>query len=115
MRGHVHKRAKTWTYVIEVGRDPATGRRRQHTKGGFATKKAAETAMTAALGAEASGSLVKRDPQTVTEWVDRWLKSMESKIRPATLREYRMGLGRVKDRLGHLKLQDLRPLHIEEL
>jgi integrase len=58
---------------------------------------------------------VKRDPQTVNEWVDRWLVSMEPKIRPATLREYRMGLGRVKDHLGYLKLQDLRPLHIEEL
>jgi integrase len=40
MRGHVRKRGNTWSYVIDVGTDPATGRRRQRTKGGFPTRKA---------------------------------------------------------------------------
>ena len=34
MRGHVHKRGSTWGYVVDVGRDPATGKRKQRTKGG---------------------------------------------------------------------------------
>jgi hypothetical protein len=38
----VYRRGKTWTYVVDVGRDPATGRRRMRSKGGFATKREAE-------------------------------------------------------------------------
>ena len=45
MRGHVHKRGSRWAYVVDVGRDPATGKRKQRTKGGFATKALAEEAL----------------------------------------------------------------------
>ncbi len=115
MRGHVHKRGKTWTYVVDSGRDPATGRRRQRTKGGFRTRRAAEDALSIALTAMNDGSYISPDPQTVAEWVDRWLVSMAPKVRSSTLRDYRMGLTRVKDRLGQKRLQELRPLDVEEL
>ena len=42
MRGSVVKRGTTWSFVVDVGRDPGTGRRRQRWKGGFATKRDAE-------------------------------------------------------------------------
>ena len=100
MRGHVHKRGQTWTYVVDGGRDPATGRRRQRTKGGFRTKRLAEEARSAALQSMHDGSFVATDPQTVGEWIDRWLVAMAPKIRASTLRDYRMGQGRVKARLG---------------
>ncbi len=115
MRGHVHRRGKTWAYVVDVGRDPATGRRRQQTKSGFRTKKAAEEALSAMIGSVADGTYVAPDPQTVGEWIDRWLVTMEPKVRSSTLRDYRSGLGRVTDRLGHVRLQALTPLDVEEL
>lgn len=40
---------------------------------------------------------------------------MASKIRSSTLRDYEQGLSRVTDRLGHVRLQELRPLDVEEL
>src|SRR6266511_3652180 len=115
MRGHVHRRGRTWSYVVDVGRDPATGRRRQQTKGGFATRKAAEQALADVVRDVGRGTYVGRDPQTVAEWIERWLPSMASKVRPSTLRDYEEGLRRVSERLGHVRLQDLRPLDIEEL
>ncbi len=115
MRGHVHKRGKTWTYVVDAGRDSATGHRRQRTKGGFRTRKAAEDALSIALTAMNDGTYITPDPQTVAEWIDRWLVAMAPKVRSSTLRDYRMGLTRVKDRLGQKRLQDLRPLDVEEL
>jgi Arm DNA-binding domain len=42
MRGSVVKRGNTWSYVVDVGRDPMSGRRRQRWKGGFPTKREAE-------------------------------------------------------------------------
>ncbi len=115
VRGHVHRRGKAWAYVVDVGRDPATGRRRQQTKGGFRTKRAAEDALSELIGSVADGSYVAPDPQTLGEWIERWLVTIAPKVRSSTLRDYRTGLGRVSDRLGHVRLQALRPLDIEEL
>lgn len=115
VRGHVHRRGKNWAYVVDVGRDPATGRRRQQTKSGFRTKRAAEDAMSDLIGSVNDGSYVAPDPRTVGEWIERWLVTIAPKIRPSTLRDYRNGLGRVTDRLGRIRLQALRPLDIEEL
>jgi len=42
MRGAVYKRGSTWTWHFDIDSDPLTGRRRQRTKGGYKTKKAAE-------------------------------------------------------------------------
>lgn len=44
MRGHVRKR-RTWEFIVDVGLHPVTGGRRQKNKGGFATKKEAESAL----------------------------------------------------------------------
>jgi Arm DNA-binding domain len=39
LRGSVYKRGSTWTWHVDVGVDPVTGKRRQQTKGGFKTKR----------------------------------------------------------------------------
>ena len=111
----MHRRGTTWTYVIDVGRDPSTGRRRQRTKGGFRVKRDAERAMAEMLQTLDEGTYVARDPQTLGEWIERWLETMKPKIRESTWRDYRNGLHRVSDRLGQVPLQSLRPLDVEEL
>ncbi len=111
----MNRRGKTWGYVVDVGPDPATGRRRQRTRGGFRTRKDAEQALAEAVRQLGKGTYIDRDPQTVAQWIERWLPSMAPKIRPSTLRDYEQGLGRVVDRLGQVRLQALRPLDVEEL
>ena len=76
MRGHVQRRGKTWAYWVDIGRDPATGRRRQRTKSGFPTRKEAEQALAEMIRDVGKGTYVGRDPQTVAEWIHRWLPSM---------------------------------------
>jgi hypothetical protein len=61
------------------------------------------------------GSYIAKDPQTLGQWIERWLETMKPKIRESTWRDYRNGLGRVTDRLGRVPLQSLRPLDVEEL
>jgi hypothetical protein len=43
MRGSVLKRGRTWTYVLSLGREPGSGKKRQRWVGGFNTKADAET------------------------------------------------------------------------
>jgi hypothetical protein len=44
LQGHVRKR-RTWEFIVDIGPQPVTGRRRQKSKSGFVTKKEAESAL----------------------------------------------------------------------
>jgi hypothetical protein len=44
VRGHVRKR-RSREFIVDIGRHPITGRRRQKSKSGFATKREAESAL----------------------------------------------------------------------
>ena len=48
MRGHAYKRGATWTVVYDEQPDE-NGKRRQRSKGGFATKREAERFLTDTL------------------------------------------------------------------
>ena len=55
MSGHVHKRGTTWTVVYDEGHDE-NGRRRQRSKGGFATRREAQRFLTDMLSRLGDGS-----------------------------------------------------------
>lgn len=50
MRGSVRKRGTTYTWYLNAY-DPMTGKRRQHSKGGFRTKKECQEALAEQLAA----------------------------------------------------------------
>jgi integrase len=110
MRGSVRRRGSTWGYIIDVAPDPATGKRRQRTKGGFATKRAAEEAMRKAI---AAGSAAGGDAQKLGDYLNEWLSSVEPRLRGTTASSYRIAVDRIKAGLGAVRLRDLTPLMIE--
>lgn len=111
MRGHVRRRGSTWSFVIDVAPDPATGRRRQRTKGGFPTKKVAEEAMRAAL-AEGS-SAADAGGQRLGAYLDEWLAAVSPRLRETTASSYAVAVARIKGGLGAVRLRELTPLMIE--
>lgn len=58
-RGRVFQRGATWAYCVDV--QPQGAPRRQATKGGFATRREAQAALTAVLGAMARGAYTQPD------------------------------------------------------
>lgn len=110
MQGSVKRRGSTWGYVIDVAPDPATGKRRQRTKSGFATKKAAEEAMRSAL---AAGSAVGGDAQKLADYLGEWLTAVAPRLRGTTASSYRIAVDRITAGLGAVRLRDLTPLMIE--
>lgn len=113
MRGHVVRRGRsTWTYVIDLPPDPATGRRRQKSKGGFPTKRAAEEAMREAIarGASGTGATLR-----LGEYLDDWLAAATPRLRETTAGGYRRAVVDISQGLGAVRLEDLTPLMIERL
>jgi integrase len=114
-RGSVRKRGSTWTVVVDVGPDPVTGRRRQKSKGGFRTRKAAEAGLRELSAAVDEGRYVERSTTTVGDYLDEWLEIVQPRLRPTSWNSYRQAVAHIKGRVGAVPLQSLVPLEVENL
>jgi integrase len=117
MRGAVYKRGSTWTWHFDVDPDPLTGRRRQRTKGGYKTKKAAEQALAEAMAQWRSGRLPQRSTHTLGHFLqEEWLPAVKPRLRPSTWANYRTYTAAyVVPVLGQVKLQALTPVQLNHL
>lgn len=92
-----------------------TGKRRQETKGGFATEKEARKALTDALARLDRGTYVQPTRLTVAQYLEQWLAG-KGRLRASTVRSYREHLDLyLQPGLGHVRLGDLREVDIERL
>ncbi len=84
MSGSVSRSGGGWQYVIDAGLD-AHGKRRQHRRRGFATKKLAQEAMVEAQSAALHGELVTCGRRTVAEYLESgWPRCRPAWSRPAS-------------------------------
>jgi integrase len=88
MKGSIRQRGKTLTaYWATI--DPGTGRRLQHTKGGFRTRKDAQAHLNEVLGKVQAQEWTPDRKMTVEQLLGEWLAAKESEgLRPATLAQY---------------------------
>jgi Arm DNA-binding domain/Phage integrase, N-terminal SAM-like domain len=88
MKGRIFKRGSTWSYVVDVGVRP-NGRRKQKSKGGFATKRAAEEALRLVVNAIAVGDYTDPTKLSFAQYVlDQWLPALRATVRPLTWEAY---------------------------
>ncbi len=111
MKEHVYLRGKTYTYVIDAGQD-AFGKRRQVSKGGFATKREAHAAARDALvKVETEGRYDKPSKELLGGFLSRWLetRTVES-VAPNTLALHRrFADAYVIPRIGGVQLRRVTP------
>jgi len=105
-----------WGYVVDVAPPGATTRRQVH-KRGFATKRAAQEALTATLAAVQGGTFVAPDRMNLRTYLDRWLDSLVvAGRRPSTVAGYRSTLvAYVYERIGDVGLQQVTALDLDGL
>jgi integrase len=107
VRGHVHRRGSTWTVVYD---EPSPdGRRRQRSKGGFATRKAAQRFLTDTLARIDSGGYAEPSKTTLAaSLADEWLPAVEGSLRTGSVATYRSAVRRwIVPHLGGIRLQAL--------
>lgn len=116
MKGYIRKRGNTYSYTVDIGRDPATGKRKQKTKGGFKTKKAAQEALNALVYEVNKGIYIIDTKSTVREVAEQWLEVMEPKWKPSTFVTERNAINNwVIKNIGALPIQDVKPVHGSQL
>lgn len=103
-----------YRFVVDVGTDPKTGRRRQLTV--TKDRKAEAVAELARIRHEkATGALVLPTKTTVAQWLDTWLKHATRETEVGTAQNYADALLPVRRQLGAMRLQDVREEHVEQL
>ena len=118
MQGHIQKRSKdSWTVVVDMGRDPIRGKRRQVWRSVKGTKRDAQALLVQLLHQRDVGTEQLPGKVTVAEFFRRWLKEYAaSNVAPATLLQYQWAANRhIIPALGGLALTKLRPTHIQSL
>lgn len=116
MQGHIRKRSKhSWTLVINLGRDPATGKRKQIWRAVTGTKRDAEAALARLIADRDSGLDVDPGKLTVAQFLKRWLRDYAAvNTAPATHRRYEQIVRiHLVPALGAITLRKLRPQHIQ--
>ncbi|MFD7013670.1 tyrosine-type recombinase/integrase [Streptomyces sp. NPDC059928] len=95
-----------YRFVVDVGTDPATGKRKQLTRT-LRTLKEAQAEYARIAVRRHNGAFVSRNKMTVNEWLDQWLAKKAEDLEETTISTYRVTLDRVRGRLGHIRLQEL--------
>lgn len=116
MRGHIKQRSKgSWAIVLDLGRDPGSGKRRQQWVTVRGTKKFAEKKLNELLTELDTGGYIKPSKDTVGAFLQRWLSDyMSTLVRPKTLEDYQYRAKHLISGLGHIPLAELRPEHIHQ-
>lgn len=81
----IRKRGKTYSYTVDVGLDPITGKRKQLHKGGFARKKDAEAAARKIELALDENRYIEPSKKTFAVFIDEWFtEHYQNRIRNTT-------------------------------
>ena len=117
MPGHIERRGRdSWRVIVELPPDPVTGRRRTRKVSIRGRKKDAERALIEVLSLRDHGVDVEPQRITVAEYLERWLRDYaEPNVAPSTLKRYRGICSVLAETLGELRLQALRPAHIQAM
>ncbi len=116
-RGSILKRGKTWSIVVECGRDPVTNKRKRQWISGFATKREADRKLTEILNQLDRGLSVDYTKLRLGEYLETWLQNVVSiRNRPRTLEGYAVIVrNHINPVLGSTRLSKLTATDVQRL
>ncbi|MFE0727071.1 tyrosine-type recombinase/integrase [Streptomyces antibioticus] len=91
--------------VVDAGRDE-NGKRVQLTITRD-TKTEVKNEVSRIRHQRSAGTLILPSEITLGEWLDQWLEYKRRDVEETTIRTYRLALVHVRDRIGHIRLQEL--------
>jgi integrase len=116
MRGHIVKRYKnSYTIILNLGYDPANGKRKQQWVTVKGTKKEAEKRLSELLHQLDTGTFMKPGKTTLAEYLERWLADYaRPNLSPRGFERYE-SIVRVHliPALGSITLTQVRPEHLQ--
>jgi integrase len=113
IKKRIGKTSVAWYAMVDLPRDPVTGRRRQK-RVSAPTRRECEERIRELVRETQDPNYREPDKSTVAEYIAAWLESVEPGLRASTFRRYRdMMVNHVQPKLGHIKLAKLSPLDVQ--
>lgn len=99
----------SWAYIVDIGKDPKTGKRKQKKKSGFRTKKEAEMAVAMLKNEINQGLYLKESDVTFEDFAYEWLSLYKGtgRVKESTIRVRNHEIKRLLDYFAKLKLKDI--------
>lgn len=96
----------TWSYIIDVGINPNTGKRKQKKKGGFKTKTEAQEAAALLVAELSQGTYVEEKNNTFEEYAKEWLSEYQATgtVKISTVRIRKKGIKLLLPYLAKLRI-----------
>jgi len=116
MKGHVVKRSEdSYSVVVDIGRDPKSGKRKQKWYTVHGNKKAAEKFLARKVTEIEEGRYADPGPATVEHFLRRWMAEyVKTSLKRSTFESYRqMVEDHIIPGLGDVRLAKLRPDQIQ--
>lgn len=116
-RGSILKRGKSWSVVVECGRDPTTDKRKRQWISGFPTKREADRKLTEVLNQLDQGLSVDYTKLRVDEYLKTWLQDVVAiRNRPRTVESYTVIVrNHINPVLGSIRLSKLAAADVQRL
>jgi integrase len=116
MKGSIRQRSKgSWQICLDIGRDPATGKRLRHFESVKGSKKDAQRRLHEVLHILEQGSYIKPTQLTVAQFLEEWLRGyVDLNCSPRTKASYEMIIRcHLIPELGSVSLSQLGPRHLQ--
>lgn len=106
-----NKKGFTWSFTLDMGRDPSTGKRKQITRRGFETKKEAELAANQMTIEINNDTFVNEKDILFKDFITDYLKIIaQPSVKPSTFYGYKTVVEkRLIPKFGHMKIKKFTP------
>lgn len=114
MRGHIIKRGSKYSFVIDIGRDPVTKKRKQKRVSGFTSEKKARKAMNEMIVDLNKGGYVEPSTEKLADYLDNWLEHKRKRVTHSTYLHYKGNVNNhIKPALGDIRVHELNARQIQ--
>jgi integrase len=104
---YFRKRGDTWSYTIDIGRDPLTGKRRQKTEGGFRIKHDAQAVVKRIENDLINKKYVNESDILFEDYAEKWFKKYSAGVKISTARNRKLHMKKWVSVFAHQKLKDI--------
>lgn len=113
--GHIRKRGKCYSVIVELERDHKTGKRRQKCIGTFKRKEDAKKILNDTINKMYNNDFIMPGKLLVKDFLILWLETYAINLSPTTYYGYQVIINKhLIPYFGRIELQKLKPLHINK-
>lgn len=114
MKGHIEKRGNKYSFVIDIGRDPVTKKRKQKRVSGFTSEKKARAAMNEMIVELNRGGYVEPTTETLGDYLDNWLEHKRKRVVHSTYLHYKGNINNhIKPAIGDIRVHELNARQVQ--